>query len=588
KVIIVCSTTGNGDPPSNAEKFWRFIKKRAHPSTLLKHVQYTVLGLGDTNYDKFCHMGKSIYRRLKDLGAESFYDLGCADEAMGLEDAVEPWIEGFWKTFDIPTSGQVLEPVKTTEVLDQAMQKVAITPLSTELATLPFLASFESIIQETKEAEAGRLPRLHEPSFNVSLLAPKHEITKTVVEVATDAMYNATTPFLSSLTSARYLTTSLSKDRTVLALELDISSSGIEYVPGDVVGINCPNDEAIVDYLLQRLQVNEFALHRVEIEAKKKVTGMPFPLESTLRDIFLYHLDLVALPKKATLRALASYCTNAIEKTRLNWLSSKDGGNDFRAFIDAQYLSIVEILALFPSCQPPLNHVLSLFPRLSPRYYSIASSPLTSPSSVSIAFTVVEYTYGNIPRKGLCSTWLNALAKPLLEKSGKPTAKVPIFLKPATDFILPSDASLPLVLIGPGTGVAPFMGFLEHRAAQTTGGPIHLFFGCRSRTQDYLFQFELEKYHAKGTLTSLFTAFSRDQAEKHYVTHELIKNGALVYASLVNGHVYVCGDGMLMAKDVQEALVTIFVDHGDITREEAENHLKQLGRDGRYVRDIWC
>ncbi|EQC35070.1 hypothetical protein SDRG_07307 [Saprolegnia diclina VS20] len=590
-VVIVCSTTGNGDPPGNAEKFWRYIKKRAHPATLLSTITFTVLGLGDTNYDKFCHMGKSIFRRMKDLGAVSFYDLGCADEAMGLEDSVEPWIDGFWPALLGASSTATVTPVvdNTTVVaaITQSMAAVSVAPAV--LPSQPFLASFESLLGDTiVEPDATKLPRLQEPSFSVSLLAPSDAIAKTVAQVATDTLYSASSPFLAGIASSRYLTTPASIDRTVFALDLDLTDSGMTYAPGDVLGVNCPNDDGLVEFFLQRLQLASFAGHRLQLEpiasSKKKVSGMPFPAHATLRDVVRDHLDLAALPKKATLRTLAPHCADAKERTRLLWLSSKDGAQDFKTFIDAQYLSVLEVLALFPSCHPPLPVLLSVLPRLSPRYYSIASSPLASPLRATIALTRVAYTQHGIPRTGLCSTWLHDVAF-----SGART-RIPIFLKPATDFVLPDDASRPLVLIGPGTGVAPFVGFVQHRSLQAAPTPIHLFFGCRSKTQDFLFGDKLQQYAESGVLTTLALAFSRDQAEKHYVQHELAVHGATVYDALANanGIVYVCGDGMHMAKDVHDALVSVFETHGALSRVDAEAQLKQLALDARYVRDIWC
>ncbi|OQR93784.1 NADPH-cytochrome P450 reductase [Achlya hypogyna] len=594
-VVIVCSTTGNGDPPGNAEKFWRFIKKRAHPATLLANLEFTVLGLGDTNYDKFCHMGKSIFRRMKDLGAVSFYDLGCADEAMGLEDSVEPWIDGFWPALvGVISSSQPPAPSATAPTpvdavvsLVQAMDTVSLAP---SLPSLPYLTSFTNMFgTATQVPDTAKLPRLAEPSFAVSLLAPTDAIAATVAQVATDTLYSAASPFPATIAAARYLTTPASADRQVLALDLDISGSGATYVPGDVVGINCPNDAAVVDYLIQRLQLSAFQHHRVQIapvaSAKKKVAGMPFPPSATLRDIFSTQLDLAALPKKATLRGLAVHCLDADERARL----FKEGAADFKRFVDDQYLSIPEVLALFQSCHPPLDVMLSLVPRLSPRYYSVASSPLVAPSHVTVAFTVVRYTQHGVPRTGLCSTWLHALAQPLLAGATS-SATVPLFFKPATDFVLPEDPELPLVLVGPGTGVAPFVGFLQHRAAQNATTPMHLFFGCRRRDHDFLFQEELEQFAATGTLTSLAVAFSRAKEEKHYVQHDVVRDGAVVYRRLAleNGRVYVCGDGMHMAKDVHEALVSVFETHGGLTRDEADARLKQLTAEMRYVRDIWC
>lgn len=301
-------------------------------------------------------------------------------------------------------------------------------------------------------------------------------------------------------------------------------------------------------------------------------------------------------------------------------------------FIGEQQLNFVEILHLFPSCSPPLDHLLSLLPQLMPRYYSIASSPLANPDQLSIALTVVENSVGpnGIRRPGLCTNWLDTIAQPLLllsrlESTEALQVKIPIFLRPTRDFLLPASHQWPLLLIGPGTGVAPFMGFLQHRLyevknhfqqtsdvcsgvwrggmdlsqeedAEFTKSPAiaesrgnFLFFGNRRRSEDWIFQQDMEDFVANGTLRELFTAFSRDQEVKHYVQHELRKNGKLVTELLLQdgGYVFVCGDGLQMARDVHEALRDVLEEHGSLTKEAAEEQLSALAARQRYVRDIW-
>lgn len=250
-----------------------------------------------------------------------------------------------------------------------------------------------------------------------------------------------------------------------------------------------------------------------------------------------------------------------------------------------------------------------------PRYYSIASSPLADHKRVTIAFTIVDYTVGpqGIRRRGLCTSWLQEIAQPLLDAQSRQSGeggvenitKIPVYLRPTRDFELPADLQAPMILIGPGTGVAPFIGFLQHRQLQvaatnkkngdervpatTEAGPISLFFGCRSKSEDWIFENEMQSYLDNGTLSSLFTAFSREQAEKHYVQHDLVANGKLVYDLIQEGggFVFVCGDGVSMARDVHAALVKIVEEHGNLSSEDAEGVLRSLAGAQRYVRDIW-
>lgn len=233
-----------------------------------------------------------------------------------------------------------------------------------------------------------------------------------------------------------------------------------------------------------------------------------------------------------------------------------------------------------------------------PRYYSIATSPLVDATKLSVAFTVVDHAIGEhgLRRRGLCTNWLAEICQPLISAGATAAVdvKIPIFLRGTQDFHLPESSQSPMLLIGPGTGVAPFMGFLQHRhyeakAADFTRGDSYLFFGCRRQSDDWLFREQMQEYVANGTLTQLFTAFSRDQEEKHYVQHDLRDNGTLVCDLLLgsDGYVFVCGDGMAMAKDVHAALVGILVESAGLSQEDAEQKLRELGTQHRYVRDIW-
>ncbi|KAJ0394625.1 hypothetical protein P43SY_006462 [Pythium insidiosum] len=647
-VVVVCSTTGNGDPPDNAAKLWRFLKRRTQPKNLLQHVVFTVLGLGDTNYDKFCYMGKSIDKRMTELGAQRFYDMCAADEAMGLEDSVEPWLDGLWGAFSKATRSADHAETCSSSSEDGEDAVAPTTPAAAAdadeedaPAKRPYLpenlqtydAMFGPFTDPTPEP--SDVPRLQNALFTVSLLdAQPSPVAASASTAATDAddggLYSSTQPYVAKIHSARYLTKPQS-ERKVLYVELDISGAKMPFKPGDSIGVKCPNRTRDVDALLERLELDGATWVNVEPTPGKK-TAAPgrFPPVATLRELLSSHVDLQASPKKAALRTLATCCTDDEERARMLVLSSKSGADAFKRFVTEQQLSVVELLHLFPSCRPSLDTLLSLLPQLMPRFYSIATSPLVDANKIGIAFTVVDERIEphGIQRRGLCTTWLESVAQPWLAAGPAPSSavSVPIFLRPTRDFTLPASHEWPLLLIGPGTGVAPFMGFLQHRqqevsrrvavasevcsgcwrgdmelelteddefatppalAAEPKGA--FLFFGCRRRDQDWIFEDEMTQFARDGTLRGLFTAFSREQQEKHYVQHELRAHGALV-ADLVlqqGGYVFVCGDGVSMAKDVHEALRDVLVEHGGAeSAEAAEAMLRSLVTRQRYVRDI--
>ncbi|KAE9037276.1 Methionine synthase reductase [Phytophthora rubi] len=619
-VVIVCSTTGNGDPPDNCGKFWRYVKRRTQPSDMLAKLRYTVLGLGDTNYDKFCFMGKSIEKRMRELGAQSFYEFGAADEAMGLEDSVEPWLNGLWAAFD-EASGAASESADNPVTTDSNTEESSVVAAdSTPSASLPAAATsintaylLENLISyekmfgplETLTEVPEDIPRLQSSLLSLRFLTEEERQEQIAPPTAGDeSEISSTNPFMASVFGAEYLTAQHA-ERKVLRLDIDVSGSGINYVPGDSIGIKCPNRTEDVDALLACLGINGDEVISAEPVAatngrvaKKKNTSIHFPSPCSVRDVFLHHVDILSSPKKAAVRALATYCSDEEQRARMLLLSSKTGAEKYKAFITEQHLNVVDLLHLFPSCKPPLDHLLTLLPQQMPRYYSIATSPLVNPTMLSVAFTVVEHAVGEhgLRRRGLCTNWLVKICQPLI--GGGTVAdvdvRIPIFLRGTQDFHLPESAQSPMLLIGPGTGVAPFMGFLQHRdieakTADSTRGDSYLFYGCRRQSEDWLFREQMHEYVTNGTLTKLFTAFSRDQDEKHYVQHDLRNNGKLVCDLLMgsDGYVFVCGDGMAMAKDVHAALVGILTSNAGMPQEAAELKLRELGTQHRYVRDIW-
>lgn len=363
-----------------------------------------------------------------------------------------------------------------------------------------------------------------------------------------------------------------------------------------------------------------------------------------LYKLLISRLDLVGVPRKLNVLALAEFCQDKKEEIEMQWLCSKGntGKQLWLQFIEGQRIGLGEILALMPSCRPSLSALMACASSMPPRFYSIASSPSMKKYSASVAFSCVRYNCGissasrsgeiapTIRRSGVCTTYLEGLAVRKMENPHTMLDEmtVRLFLKPSITFRLPGSVSPPLILIGPGTGVAPFIGFLQHRAMlekekkkeggeistgtwrggfelssddlphesnnvgrfiqSTPTGPVMLFFGCRD-DKDYLYKDELEKHVLEGTLTSLHVARSRLTTEKEYVTHKLRERGAELARLILDegGYVYICGDGNRMAKDVYSAIKQVLRDHGSLSEDEAEETLDDLKLRRRYIMDIW-
>jgi len=346
-------------------------------------------------------------------------------------------------------------------------------------------------------------------------------------------------------------------------IELALEGSGLTYEPGDSLAIHPVNAPDVIKNILLTtgLTGNE------EIEVKN--IG-PKLLADALREDF----DITAL-SRSVLKKIAELTRSAT----LEELLDDANKEKLKAYIEGR--QIVDALADFAiPGRLTAAELASIFRKLPPRLYSIASSPLAHPDEVHLTVAAVRYHTHGRDRKGVASTYLPDLIKP--------GDCVPVFVQPNKNFRLPADGTTPIIMVGPGTGIAPFRAFVEHRAALGTTGKNWLIFGDQHYTYDFLYQLEWQDHLKSGVLTRLDVAFSRDQPEKVYVQHRMIEQGADLYAWLEEGaHFYVCGDASRMAHDVHEALISIVENHGALTRENAEAYVENLKKSKRYQRDVY-
>jgi sulfite reductase (NADPH) flavoprotein alpha-component len=241
---------------------------------------------------------------------------------------------------------------------------------------------------------------------------------------------------------------------------------------------------------------------------------------------------------------------------------------------------LLELLDTFPSARPPVQELVLALGALQPRLYSIASSPKTMAGEVHLTVAAVRYRWRGRLRQGLASIYLTERLAP--------GAEIPAFVRPSHGFRLPRESTAPIIMIGPGTGVAPFRAFLQERRAIGARGRNWLFFGDQRRDFDFLYRDELEGYLSDGLLSRLDTAFSRDQDEKIYVQHRMREQAATLWSWLQDGaYLYVCGDAQRMAKDVDAALAAIIAKKAGMSLADAKTYLAALTRDQRYQRDVY-
>ncbi|XP_036266093.1 methionine synthase reductase isoform X2 [Pipistrellus kuhlii] len=645
-LVVVVSTTGTGDPPDTARKFVKKIQDKTLPGDFFAHLRYGLLGLGDSEYTYFCNGGKVIDKRLQELGARHFYDTGHADDCVGLELVVEPWIDGLWAALTkhfvsrkgieqmsvtlttASTASQRMDPVKPELIhIESQVELLRLDDSGrkdSEVLEQNAVNRDQSsaLIAELESSLTHSIPPLSQASLNIPALPPEylqvHLHESPGQEESQESVTLMDPIFQVPVSKAVQLTTN-DAIKTTLLVELDISKTDFSYQPGDAFNVICPNSDSEVQSLLQRLQLADQREHHVllniKADTKKKGAALPqhIPERCSLQFILTWCLEIRAVPKKAFLRALVDCTSDGAEKRRLQELCSRQGAADYNHFVRDACASLLDLLLAFPSCQPPLSLLFEHLPKLQPRPYSCASSSLSHPGKLHFVFNVVEFLSTTTPvvlRRGVCTGWLATLVESVLQPNrhashadgGKALApQISISPRTANSFHLPNDPSIPIIMVGPGTGVAPFIGFLQHREKLQEQHPdghygaMWLFFGCRHQERDYLFREELRHFHERGILTHLKVSFSRDspagkeQAPVKYVQDNIQLHSKQVARLLLheNGYIYVCGDAKNMARDVNDTLVEIISKEVGVDKLEAMKTLATLKEEKRYLQDVW-
>ncbi|KAJ2181640.1 hypothetical protein GGF45_001409 [Coemansia sp. RSA 551] len=674
-IVFVVSTTGDGDPPDNSARFWRILRKATRSDKhAYAHLRYAILGLGDTNYSNFCNTAQRLDKQLEEAGARTFYKKGLADDATGMEEVVEPWIDGLWAALsqvakckgdsDVAETVETEKDVEAEKDVEEAAE--ALAELNVEAAdnATSTEGSVEPAPHEVQPLVLDFRPMAQTPSItNVArVTAPVCTATyeDTPVEphspdfppwsaelISSHPSDPSLTPFLATIASSTQMTAPEALKRTLLIdLELPSSASHVDgqWRAGDAFNIYAPNHAPLVRALLDRLQISTFDAHKhVRLAKRNPSIELPAHLQrfsntsSSIYDILVWSVDLCAHPRKPLLRALAEYCNEKADRERLLFICSRQGLKTFEALRN-QTPTVLDVLHAFPSCVPPVERLIELLPPLAPRSYSICNAP--SGNVWKIAFNVVEYELTldvfsldeekgaqsvRVSRRGVCTPWLEQLAqtqeKPQILVAKRPNINA--FHLPTTSDLKPDPR--PVIMIGPGTGVAPFIGFLEQRAHELQLHPqsspfMWLLFGCRDATLDYLFKSDIQAHVDSGVLTRLSACFSRNAGSftsaGKYVQDALLANQN-EFAKLMlqkNAVLFVCGDAKGMGKDVNDTVARILCNYVEqhpefvrpllqalpesklpvdleakvLTAPQALQVLMVWSSENRYVRDLWA
>ncbi|XP_037821390.1 NADPH--cytochrome P450 reductase isoform X1 [Lucilia sericata] len=540
--VFCLATYGEGDPTDNAMEFYEWI---TNGDADLTGLNYAVFGLGNKTYEHYNKVAIYVDKRLEELGATRVFELGLGDDDANIEDDFITWKDRFWPTvcdfFGIEGGGE--------EVL---------------------IRQFRLLEQPDVQPDriyTGEIARLH----SMQNQRPP---------------FDAKNPFLAPVTVNREL--HHGGGRSCMHIELNIEGSKMRYDAGDHVAMYPINDKDLVDRLGKLCQADldtVFSLINTDTDSSKK---HPFPCPTTYRTALTHYLEITAIPRTHILKELAEYCTEESDKEFLRNMASitPEGKEKYQSWIQDSCRNIVHILEDIKSCRPPIDHVCELLPRLQPRYYSISSSSKLYPTNVHITAVLVQYKTptGRI-NKGVATTFLKE------KQPSDGDVKVPIFIR-KSQFRLPTKPETPIIMVGPGTGLAPFRGFIQERQYLRDEGKVVgdtiLYFGCRKKSEDFIYKEELEEYVEKGTLT-LKTAFSRDQEKKIYVTHLIEEDADLLWKVIGEnkGHFYICGDAKNMAVDVRNILVKILSTKGNMSEADAVQYLKKMEAQKRYSADVW-
>ncbi len=405
--------------------------------------------------------------------------------------------------------------------------------------------------------ETGGVPTVEVPA------QPMSDETR---RVKTGPLFDKSNPFPSPILEVRALTRKDSA-KDVRFVSFGLRGSGLQYEAGDALGVYPENDEELVEEVIRELDATG---------EEPTLTPENFVVPARMALAKGYVINRVSDDFLARLSDMAA---RDDDKERLRQLAEDDSEN----FLEGR--DLLDILHEFPSARPrESSHVGILISALSamrPRLYSISSSPKAHPGEVHLTVGVVRYNRDGSPRnrKGVASSFLSE------RMAGH---KVGVFVQPSHGFRPPTNPDAPLIMVGPGTGIAPFRAFVEERMALGHGGKNWLFFGDQRSETDFLYQSEIENWLSCGALHKLDLAWSRDGAQKVYVQHKMLEHGAQLWRWLDDGgHFSVCGDASRMAKDVDRALHQIVAEHGGKGADGAKEYIAQLTKEGRYSRDVY-
>ncbi|KAI1030063.1 hypothetical protein LB504_010362 [Fusarium proliferatum] len=577
-VFFILATYGEGEPTDNAVDFYSFITNdnaAFSQGSSLTHFQYAAFGLGNKTYEHYNAIVRRVTAALDALGSSRIGPVGEGDDGSGTtEEDFLSWKQEMWNALASKMNLKEVEGVYEPRYI----------VVESDFLTL-----------KSSEVYVGEPNAAHLTQGLGAQYGP----------------YDSHNPYVARIDASRDLISTKERTRRCIHVEVDIKGSGLTYETGDHLAVWPSNADQEVDRLLRVLGLQEKRHHIIKVQAVDSLTKAPFPTPTTYDSMMRYYLEISGPVSRQMLADLVPFAPDEDVKKRISAISS-----DKELFHSESHLSnLARLLERVGNGNPwskiPLSLLIEGLPKLQHRYYSISSSPLVQLDVMSITVAVQselvqarqdEYHFCGVASSFLLAFHRNRIHEPQASNSSYDLTgprrrfmgeSIPIHIRHSS-FRLPNDLSRPIIMIGPGTGVAPFRGFVQERAARRRNGnsigQMVLFFGCRQKDEDFLYQEEWKAYESEleGKF-KLITAFSREGAGKAYVQHRLKEAATEVYQLLEqDGHIYVCGDAARMAKDVGYTLAEIIAQGRGVGLTEAKAVLKDMRAENRYQEDVWA
>jgi cytochrome P450/NADPH-cytochrome P450 reductase len=522
--VLLVTSSYNGHPPDNAVQFCEWLETLEPDS--LKGVQYTVFGCGNRDWAAtFQSVPRFVDERLQAAGATSLRERGEADASDDHFGDIQKWLKGFWPA-----------------------------------------------LNETFEVEAD-ITAQKAPLYTV-------EVLSSGVEEERERLYNTCSMTILENRELVDMSASFARSKRHLVVELP---EGITYQTGDYLGVFADNPAALVERASLRFRLSPETLLTLQ-QQRSGSSALPTDKPISLRTLLTEYVELQEVVTREQLQQLLPLTPCPPEKRQLQrWTADETAAEQaYKQEVLKPRLSLLQLLERLPSCQLSLAQFLEMLPAMKPRYYSISSSHKVQPRQCTLTVSVLKAPSlsGDGEFQGICSTFLAGV------EAG---AEIQAFVRqPSLPFHPPKDLSTPLLLIGAGTGIAPFRGFVQERAqSREKPGATALFFGCDHPEVDFLYKEELQEWAEQANLT-LYPAFSEGGTEIRFVQHRLQAEAEKVWEMLEAGAmIYLCGDGKAMAPAVRATLVKLYQERKGVSEQEARQWIRTLEKERRYLADVW-